>query len=492
MNNRKNFISALIYQAVAMIQGLILPRLIIATFGSDVNGLVSSITQFLSFISLLEGGLGAVVLAELYRPIEDEDLEKIKSILYSCKRLFRQLAYIYVAFTIIIAIGYPLFISKRFSFSFVSSLTLILSISTLGQYLFAISNKLLLQATQKIYIVNYICSGTLVLNILISVTLIYMYPQIHVIKLFSGLIFLLQPVLFNCFIDKRYICKGTSFDKKYVLKNRWSGFAQNLAYFINMNTDIALVTIFLGITNVSVYTIYMLAINALRQIISNAAISYQSALGKYYAIGNKDDLLKKFEKFELVTLGISLVLYCTCLQLINPFVSLYTKGVTDADYYQPVFALIMILANMLYCIREPYRIMIFAAGKFKDTNFGSMVEAGLNIVISLILVSIYGLVGIAIGTLIAILYRYIYFIVYLNKSILKRSTIRRYIKLFFEIIIVYSINMVYYYKFKINIAIFLNFGIDGVITVAAEVVIVLLVYLLGEIISKLFRIKNIM
>ncbi|MBR1905724.1 MAG: hypothetical protein IJ819_04625 [Clostridiales bacterium] len=492
MNNRKNFISALIYQAVAMIQGLILPRLIIATFGSDVNGLVSSITQFLSFISLLEGGLGAVVLAELYRPIEDEDLEKIKSILYSCKRLFRQLAYIYVAFTIIIAIGYPLFISKRFSFSFVSSLTLILSISTLGQYLFAISNKLLLQATQKIYIVNYICSGTLVLNILISVTLIYMYPQIHVIKLFSGLIFLLQPVLFNCFIDKRYICKGTSFDKKYVLKNRWSGFAQNLAYFINMNTDIALVTIFLGITNVSVYTIYMLAINALRQIISNAAISYQSALGKYYAIGNKDDLLKKFEKFELVTLGISLVLYCTCLQLINPFVSLYTKGVTDADYYQPVFALIMILANMLYCIREPYRIMIFAAGKFKETNFGSMVEAGLNIVISLILVSIYGLVGIAIGTLIAILYRYIYFIVYLNKSILKRSTIRRYIKLFFEIIIVYSINMVYYYKFKINIAIFLNFGIDGVITVAAEVVIVLLVYLLGEIISKLFRIKNIM
>ena len=492
MNNRKNFISALIYQAVAMIQGLILPRLIIATFGSDVNGLVSSITQFLSFISLLEGGLGAVVLAELYRPIEDEDLEKIKSILYSCKRLFRQLAYIYVAFTIIIAIGYPLFISKRFSFSFVSSLTLILSISTLGQYLFAISNKLLLQATQKIYIVNYICSGTLVLNILISVTLIYMYPQIHVIKLFSGLIFLLQPVLFNCFIDKRYICKGTSFDKKYVLKNRWSGFAQNLAYFINMNTDIALVTIFLGITNVSVYTIYMLAINTLRQIISNAAISYQSALGKYYAIGNKDDLLKKFEKFELVTLGISLVLYCTCLQLINPFVSLYTKGVTDADYYQPVFALIMILANMLYCIREPYRIMIFAAGKFKETNFGSMVEAGLNIVISLILVSIYGLVGIAIGTLIAILYRYIYFIVYLNKSILKRSTIRRYIKLFFEIIIVYSINMVYYYKFKINIAIFLNFGIDGVITVAAEVVIVLLVYLLGEIISKLFRIKNIM
>ena len=70
MNNKKNAISSLILQSTTIIQGLILPRLILYTFGSENNGLISSINNLLGFISLLEGGLGAVVLAELYGPIE--------------------------------------------------------------------------------------------------------------------------------------------------------------------------------------------------------------------------------------------------------------------------------------------------------------------------------------------------------------------------------------------------------------------------------------
>lgn len=90
MNSKKNLITALILQVATILQGLILPRLIITTFGSDVNGLISSVTQFLSFISLLEGGLGAVVLAELYAPMEVDDKVKIKSVLLACQRFFNK------------------------------------------------------------------------------------------------------------------------------------------------------------------------------------------------------------------------------------------------------------------------------------------------------------------------------------------------------------------------------------------------------------------
>lgn len=85
MNKRKNLLSALLYQITHLIYGLVVPRLILGSFGSELNGMVSSITQFLSFISLLEGGLGAVVLAELYTPIEENDDNRIKGILYSCQ-----------------------------------------------------------------------------------------------------------------------------------------------------------------------------------------------------------------------------------------------------------------------------------------------------------------------------------------------------------------------------------------------------------------------
>lgn len=74
MNNRKNLITSIVYQFSVIISGLILPRLLISTFGSEINGLVSSITQFLSFITLFEGGVGAAVLAELYLPIEKKTM----------------------------------------------------------------------------------------------------------------------------------------------------------------------------------------------------------------------------------------------------------------------------------------------------------------------------------------------------------------------------------------------------------------------------------
>ena len=50
----KNIISSLLLQLVTVICGLILPRAIIGKYGSNVNGLISSITQFLTYITLLE------------------------------------------------------------------------------------------------------------------------------------------------------------------------------------------------------------------------------------------------------------------------------------------------------------------------------------------------------------------------------------------------------------------------------------------------------
>lgn len=489
MNNRKNFVSAFVLQAVAILQGLIVPRLIITTFGSDVNGLVSSLTQFLSFISLLEGGLGAVVLAELYRPIEENDIEKVQCIVYACQKLFKRLAMVYVLYTALLAISYPLLIAKTFDFAYVCTLTFILSITILCQYLFAISNKLLLQACQKIYIVNFVSSLTIVLNLLITVLLIHVYPNIHIIKLCSGIVFLLQPIVYSSVVENKYIDK--SYPKEgFYFKNRWSGFAQNLAYFININTDIVVVTVFLGFASVSVYSIYMLAINALRQIISNAAISYQSALGKYYVIDDKEHLINQFYKFEIAFLGLSVVAYCTCLHLINPFVSIYTSGVTDANYYQPVFAFIMTIANMVYCIREPYRVMVLAAGKFKETNSGAVLEAVINLVITLSLVFRFGLVGVAIGTFIAITYRLFYFIEYLRGSVLFIN-IGRYIKLLIELIAIITVNTFVYSSFHLNIDTFISFIIYGAVIVLIETLIVVIIHYVGKCLEwGLIRLKQ--
>lgn len=476
MNSKKNLITALILQVATILQGLILPRLIITTFGSDVNGLISSVTQFLSFISLLEGGLGAVVLAELYAPMEVDDKVKIKSVLLACQCFFNKLALIFAVYTIILSIVYPLFLAKDFEFGYVCTLVLILSLTTIVQYLFSITNKLLLQASQRVFVVNIVMSITVGLNLLVSVLLIKVFPEIHAVKLAAAFVFLLQPIVFNHCIPKDYKIRTLhNPQSRYILKNRWSGFAQNLAYFINMNTDVAVVTLFLGLANVSVYSIYMLAINALRSIIVSAMSSYQSVLGKYYAMGDFDILRKKFEEFEKSFFIISIILFSTCLLLVNGFVEIYTTGVNDIEYYQPIFAAVIVLANLIYCVREPYRLLVLSAGKFKETNMGSIVEALLNIIISVLLVSRLELAGIAIGTLIAVTYRMLSFIWYLKNDVLFFKY-ARYVKLFLMLVGIVALNLYLYASHPFVIGNFGQFFAFGTATVVGETALTFLIY----------------
>lgn len=470
MNNKKNAISSIMTQCVTMIQGLILPRLILATFGSDVNGLINSITQFLGFISLLEGGLGAVVLAELYRPIEDKNENEIRNILEACQAFFNKISIVFIAYIIALSIVYPFLVKKEFSFGYTASMIMILSLVTLAQYLFSITYRLFLQADQRLYVVNYISSITIIINTASAAAIIYLFPNIHVVKLCSGIIYLLQPFAYKHFVEKKYRLKAgfRICVPKGVLVNRWSGFWQNLAHFINMNTDVAVLTIFTSLGTVSVYTVYLMAISALRGILSSFCNSYQSALGKYIAEDNIETLCDKFKKFESWSWFLCIATFATCLLLINPFVKLYTSGIHDENYFQPIFAIIIVLANAVYSAREPYRLLILAAGKFKETNFGSTMEAVLNLVISIILVWKFGLIGVAIGTLIAIGYRYIYFLLYLKKHIIYREY-HSYMLYFATSTIVFAINIYIYFNFGITADSFMKFLEYGILILAINI-----------------------
>jgi O-antigen/teichoic acid export membrane protein len=418
MNRKKNIFSALVFQCAHIVYGLVLPRLILGTFGSSINGLVSSIAQFLGFISLLEGGLGAVVLSELYAPIEENDHERIKGILQACQRFFCGIAIVFGIYTILVGVGYSFALRHEYDMGFVLSLVVILSLTILARYLFSITLKLYLQANQQIFIINLVGAATLSVNLALAFVVINVYPEIRLLKLASSIVFFVQPLIYRHFVPKRYRSHIIAKAPIVALKNRWSGFAQHLAHYVNMNTDIVLITLFCSLKDVSVYVVYLLGINATKSIIDYLTNSYQSVIGKYIAQRNQERLEKEFKAFCVATWAVVLGLFGTCLLVINPFVKVYVENVNDANYHQPLFALVIALAYLVYCLREPYRLLILAAGKFKETNFGSVMEAVLNIVVSLVLIQSCGIVGVAIGTFVAVSYRMVYFIVVIKKTLL--------------------------------------------------------------------------
>ena len=98
----KNIITSLLQQVVTVICGLIVPRAIIGSFGSSVNGLLSSITQFLGYITLMEAGIGPVIKSALYKPIAEKDKAAIEKILKASQRFFRIISGIFIIYLIVL------------------------------------------------------------------------------------------------------------------------------------------------------------------------------------------------------------------------------------------------------------------------------------------------------------------------------------------------------------------------------------------------------
>lgn len=416
-----NTMASLINQVVVALCGLILPRAILAAYGSEVNGLLSSITQFLGLIAFMELGVGAVVQSAMYRPLADGDDTQLSRIMISARTFFKRIAIFFLGYVIILALCFPYVINKKFEFIYTFSLICVISISSFAEYYFGIVNQLLLNADQKAYVHLTLRSATHILNIVFCVILIQCGYSIQIVKLTTSLLFMIRPLVQWQYVKKNYRINYGIEVTGEPIKQKWNGLAQHLAAIILDKTDVVVLTVFSTLSNVSIYSVYYLVVNNLRQLIVSGTMGVQALLGNLLAKGELKKLNEFFDSVEVVSHFAITFLFTVCGCLLIPFVSVYTKGISDANYVVPVFSVLITLANAFYSFRNSYNMVIKAAGHYKETQWSAIAEAIINITLSLVLVVRFGLIGVAIGTLVAMLYRTVYLVVYLSKHILHRG-----------------------------------------------------------------------
>ena len=114
-------------------------------------------------------------------------------------------------------------------------------------------------------------------------------------------------------------------------------------------------------------------------------------------------------------------LMCISYVLIIPFVTLYTRGVTDVEYINPSLPFLFCLVQILSWSRYIAGNLSGIAGYAKQTSVVSMVEAIINVICSIILVQKYGITGVLLATVLALPLKVIYLLILSDKVILKRS-----------------------------------------------------------------------
>ena len=427
----KIFGFGIISQIVTLLLGILIPRLLIINYGSEVNGLLSSVKQVFVYVSLLEAGIGTAALQALYAPIAADDKEHTSAIMAATDRYYKRTGILYAIAVIALAVVYPLVVKTELNTMLVILVILFQGSAGVIKYFFQGKLTILLRVDGKSYITTNVATIVNVVAHFTQILLILVGFDIIAVQFAYFVINLLQMIYITWYVKKYYSWLELKAEpdykalgqSKFVIIHQISGLIFN-------NTDILILTYFCGLKTVSVYSLYSLVISCISNVIDTICSSVEFILGQAFN-SDREYFLKIQEVYETYYMAISFGFFTIGLIMFPSFIELYSKGMTDANYNDPWLPYLFVILNLLMYARRTSSQIINFAGHFKQTQWRSIIESVINLSVSLLLVRKIGIYGVLLGTIVALFYRTNDIIIYANCYILGRKpwkTYRRWIQ----------------------------------------------------------------
>lgn len=422
-STKKNILANILLQITTAISGFVLPPLLIVHYDSSMNGMISSIKQFIAYLSLVEAGVGISSIAALYEPIAAGNIKRRNSVLSATRNFYNISGILFLILLIICSIAYSFVVRSEYKLYIPFLLFLIIGTSGLADFFFIGKYRVLLFATKRNYVISIVQTIGILLNTTISVFLIKRECNIILVQVFSYGIYILRFIIIKIYV--RVFFSDLSFNEepeKIALKQRWDALYLQLSSLIVFNSPIIILTLMCSLRDVSVYAIFAMIFTAVDNLVSIMSNGLSANFGELY-YRDKKELQKYFRKYE--TLFFLFVGWCySCAFLLSKdFISIYTLSFTDANYKHFEYIPLFVFIGVMNKIRVPGGMLIEAAGKFKETRNRGILEAIINLCGSIIFTYFYGPIGVLLGGCLSYCYRTVDVIIYSNKKILGASFI---------------------------------------------------------------------
>lgn len=425
MNNQTKSIKNLVYLAlgegVAVICGLILPRLWAVSYGSEVNGLLSSLSQFLMYLYLFEAGVGAATVQALYKPVALQDWKQISSVLAAARNYYRKTGFCYLGGIILLSIVYPFIADSSLAYWVVVGAVFFSGLGNVVNFWFKGKYTYLLQTDGKLYILTNLTTIVTVLTSLSKVVLILLDTNIVLILAVSFLIQCLETAYVLWYIKKHYPELDLREEPDYqAISQKSSVVLHQISSLIFYNTDVLILTVLCDLRVVSVYSMFKMVTSHLQKLIDIPFKSFSFSLGQTFHVDRKR-FLQQIDLVESLNSGLVYALFSVALFLFLPFMRLYTEGITDINYIDPYLAVLFVACSLLDQSRRPLLSVVEYAGHFQKTLPHAVAESVINLTVSLIGAYFLGIYGVLLGTVASLGYRTNQVFFYSNKKILERG-----------------------------------------------------------------------
>lgn len=421
-----NLLSGIVYQVVLIAMSFLLPRLYLENFGSEVNGVLSTIKQIFTYMCLLEAGVGLATTQALYKPVAEKGQGDISAIMAATNSYYKKTGFIYAAIVLAIASVYAFIVPTGIESSIVFALVILNGVPSLFSYFVQAKYRILMEVDGRKYVINNSETMLHLFSNIGKILVLLLTDSLVLIQLVYCVLAVLQLVYVYMYARRRYPWLdfkakpdfSAISQKKSVLVHQISGMVFN-------NTDILLLSFLCDFKIVSVYTIYNIFFSQVQSFITSVISGFSFALGQMFQT-DKEKFLKTYAMYETLYIMTTFIIYTLMGVFLLPLIQIYTGGIHDAEYTNVYLCFLFVIMNLLANGKLPSNHVLEYSGKFRETQSHAVIEMIINITVSVAAILKFGICGAVFGTIVALLFRGTIMIYYANKKVLGRSQFATY------------------------------------------------------------------
>lgn len=409
------------YQLVLISLSFLLPRLYLENFGSEVNGILSTIKQIFMYLFLLEAGVGLATTQALYKKLGEKDYQSTSEILSATNIYYKRTGFIYLAIVLAIAVVYAYVIPTSINHHVVFAIVILTALPALFSYFVQAKYRILMEVDGRKYVINNAETILQLASNIGKILVLLLSDSLVLIQLVYCLMSLAQLAFLYGYAKRRYRWLDLKAKPDFAsISQKNSVLVHQLSGMVFNNTDVILISMLCDFKTVSVYTIYNIFFSQVQNFIATVVSSFTFALGQLFHT-DREKFRELYNAYETFYIMGTYIVYTLMAVFLLPLIQIYTGGITDAEYTNPLLLLLFVVMNLIANAKLPMSSVVEYSGDFQKTRSYAIVEMVINLTVSVVAIWWLGICGALLGTIAALFYRAIVTIRYSNRSILGRS-----------------------------------------------------------------------
>jgi O-antigen/teichoic acid export membrane protein len=371
--------------------------------GNELLGLSSLYSNIIGMLSIVELGIGTVIIFSLYKPFAEKDIVKVKGYLDYYSRFYIIVGGIVLIIGMLMLPYLGLLTKNEVNMTEAQLYFILYLINTFISYLFSYKACILNVAQEGYKVSVSIAASKLTISIL-QIFILRVIPSFYLYIFVQILINLVYYISLNKYIDNRFkwinTTKGriNNEDKAVMLKNVKALFLHKVGGTVLLSSDSLVISTFISLGIVGKYYSYNMIIGSLQGLISNAMSGITASIGNLLVEEDKEKAYKVHSRLFFISFWIVSFITISLQNTIRQFITIWL----GYDQILDEFTVGLLLVNFYFIsMRGPVERFKEASGNYYQDRYSPICEAGINIIFSIILVNTIGLPGVFLGTLIS-------------------------------------------------------------------------------------------